>query len=161
MKLRPQILPTLISTLILSFALLAEGVTIQETQTLGLNVPQGTSGTGSFVDVSAQVGDVIVLTAAGNKRGTVVLLSANQVGGTGTTDAQTLLSNDAATYPNSFGWYQTVTTTGTFDFDVTTDNTNGITAVVGLYILRGNGGPIALMDSATWDDNDNADNGTA
>jgi iduronate 2-sulfatase len=97
---------------------------------------------------------VIVLTAAGNKKGTAISLSAAQVGGTGTTGAQTQLTNLQSTYPTSWAWYQTVTAAGTFNFDITTDNTAGITAITALYVIRADSGTIELAGSATWDDTD-------
>jgi arylsulfatase A-like enzyme/lysophospholipase L1-like esterase len=137
------------------------GISINQQLDNGWNVPATTSGTSSFTGVSAQVGDVIVLTVAGNKKGTAISLSAAQVGGTGTVGSQTQLTNLQSTYPTSWAWYQTVTAAGTFNFDITTDNTAGITAITALYVIRADSGAIELADSATWDDNDNADNGTA
>ncbi len=153
-------LAILASLSLLASAALA-GISINQQLDNGWNVPATTSGTSSFTGVSAQVGDVIVLTVAGNKKGTAISLSAAQVGGTGTVGAQTQLTNLPSTYPTSWAWYQTVTTAGTFNFDITTDNTAGITALTALYVIRADSGTIELAGSATWDDNDNADNGTA
>jgi arylsulfatase A-like enzyme len=122
----------------------------------------GSSGTGavtgSFSSVSAQVGDVIVLTSATNKKGTSSTLSAAQVGGTGTTGAQTLHSNGQGTYPTAWVWYQTVTTAGTFDYEITGSS---ITAGFALYVVRADSGQIELAGAAAWDDTDNADNGSS
>ena len=129
--------------------------------TQGWNVSGGSSGTSSFTDISAQQGDVIVLTVAGNKKGTVTPLSCDKVGGTGSVSSQAELTNNLDTYPTSWAWYYTVTTNGTFNFDITTDNTAGITAITALYVVRAGSGSIQLAGSAIWDDNDNANNGTS
>lgn len=136
-------------------------ISINQVQTQGFNVTGGSSGTSSYTGISAQVGDVIVLTVAGNKKGSVTPLSCAKVGGTGTVGTQTELTNDLNTYPTSWAWYQTVTSSGTFDFDITTDNTAGITAITALYVMRADSGTVQLANSATWDDADNSDNGTS
>jgi hypothetical protein len=51
-----------------------------------------------------------------------------------------------------------VTTGGTFTYELQSLN---ITAVAAVYIVRAGSGVIELADSAIWDDNDNADNGTS
>ena len=121
------------------------------------------SGTGAVTGTlstaaSAQTGDVVVVTAATNKKGTVSPISLAQTGGMGATDSPTLRTNGMDTYPTSWGWYMTVTNPGTFSYELTSEL---VTAGAALYILRGSGGPITLADFATWDDNDNADNGPA
>lgn len=140
---------------------IGSNISINQSQNQGWFVPSATSGTSSYAGISAQAGDVIVLTVSGNKKGSVVPLSAAQVGGTGTTGPQTVETNGLDTYPTSWAWYQTVTSSGTFDFDITTDNTLGITAISALYVVRAGSGTIQLADSASWDDTDNADNGTS
>jgi arylsulfatase A-like enzyme len=133
-------------------------ISIVGRQSQGWNVPNGTLGTSSFTGVSAQVGDVIVLTTATNKKGSLVPLSATQIGGTGSTGAQTEFTNGMGTYPTSWAWYQIATTAGTFDFDITTDNTAGVTALTGVYVIRADSGLIELAGSATWDDTDDSAN---
>lgn len=139
------------------------GISIVHQDDQGFFVPKDSSGTSSYVNVSAQAGDVIVLTASTNKKGDAAPLSAAQVGGTGLTDAQTLLSNLSSTYPTSWIWYYTVTNIGTktFSFDIRTGNTAGITAQTALYVLRADSGTITEADTATWDDADTADNGSS
>jgi len=136
-------------------------ISIITTQTQGWNVPAATSGTSSYSGISVQVGDVVVLTVSGNKKGTVVPLSCTKVGGTATVGAQTERTNALATYPTAWAWFYTVTGAGTVDFDITTDNTLGITAITALYVVRAGSGIVQEADFATWDDNDNADNGTS
>ena len=136
-------------------------ISINQVQSQGWFVPAATSGTSSYTGISAQAGDVIVLTVSGNKKGSVVPLTAAQVGGTGATGPQTQVTNGLDTYPTSWTWYQTVSIGGTFDFEITTDNTLGITAISALYVVRAGSGTVQLADSATWDDSDNADNGTS
>jgi len=143
--------------IVLSMALSAHaGINISSSFT-----DSGSSGsgavTGVFSSVSAQVGDVIVLTSATNKKGTSSALSAAQVGGTGATGFQMLHSNGQGTYPTAWVWYQTVTTAGTFDYEITGSS---ITAGFALYVVRADSGQVELADTAVWDDTDNADNGS-
>lgn len=132
------------------------GISIVDVATDGYSSATGV--TGVFSTVSAQVGDMIVAAAATNKKGDVSPNTLIQVGGTGSTGAQTQLANGMATYPTSWGWYMPVTAAGTFDYEL---RSASITAVGAVYVVRADSGQVALVDSATWDDTDNADNGTA
>jgi len=136
----------------------SSSIAINYEEDSGWNVPGGTSSTSSYTGVSAQLGDVIVLTVSGNKKGNVAPLSSAKVGGTGAVGIQSEVKNDLNTYPTSWAWHYTVTGTGTFDVDITTDNTAGITALTALYVVRADSGVVALADSATWDDTDDAAN---
>ncbi|QHI69088.1 sulfatase [Tichowtungia aerotolerans] len=131
-------------------------ISIIDTNTGGFS-----SGTGAVTGsvstaVSLQEGDVIVVSAATNKKGDVSPITLVQTGGTGSTDGQTVLYNGLTTYPTSWGWFMTVTNAGSFTYELRSEY---ITAVASLHVLRANGGSIALAGSAAWDDTDNADNG--
>lgn len=116
------------------------------------------SVTGAFKQVSAQVGDMIVVAAATNKKGDVSPVSLSKASGSGTTGAAGQLTNGMGTYPTSWGWYLPVTGAGTFDFELTATS---ITMGGVLYVVRADSGEVSLADSATWDDADNADNGSS
>ena len=151
----------LIASVAITFALCGgalAGVTLVDAASTGFS-----SGTGAVTGtlstaVAAQTGDVVVVTAATNKKGSVQPISLTQTGGTGATGAKTQLTNGMGTYPTSWGWYMTVTQPGTFTYELTSEF---ITVGAGLYVLRASEGPITLADAATWDDTDNADNGSA
>ena len=134
------------------------GIAIQSVSTQGFYTLANAFGTNSYSGISANVGDVIVLTVAGNKKGSAISVNAAQVGGTGTTGPQTMLSNNFGTYPTSYAYYQTVTGAGSFDFDLTTSSAAGLTAISAVYVLRADSGIIELADSATWDDVDGTTN---
>ena len=110
------------------------------------------SVTGQLTQVSAQVGDVIVAGVAGNKKGSAVSVSLVQTGGTGTTGAQSQHTNNADTYPTAWLFYQTVTTTGTFDFEWRSGGP--FTGSGAIYVLRSDNGIIDVAGSATWDNTD-------
>lgn len=135
-------------------------ISIEETDQDGFSTSSG-EVTGSLsTKTTAEVGDMIVVTVATNKKGTpeVSPITLTQTGGSGSTGAPTLLTNDLSTYPTSWGWYMPVTAAGTFTYDLDSSN---ITANAALHVLRADTGQIGLADSATWDDTDNADNGTS
>ncbi len=136
---------------------IGSNISIADLDTTGFS-----SGTGSVTGtlgngIVAQEGDMIVIAAATNKKGDVAPISLVQSGGTGSTAVATLLSNAMGTYPTSWIWYMPVTTAGTFSYELTASR---ITASATLYILRAGSGTIELAGSASWDDNNNADNGT-
>ncbi len=130
------------------------GIAIQSVATSGWNTPQNTYGTNSYSGISAQVGDVVVMTVSGNKKGSAVAVNVTQVGGSGFLGAQTALSNDFDTYPTSYGFFQKVTSNGTFNIDFTTSNDGGLTAITAVYVLRADSGVIELAGSASFDDTD-------
>ena len=111
-----------------------------------------------FKQVSARAGDMIVVAAATNKKGSVSPVSLVQSGGSGTTGAPTQLTNGMGTYPTSWGWHLPVTSTGTVDFKLTATS---ITMGGVLYVVRADSGQVMLADSAIRDDNDTADNGAS
>ena len=111
-----------------------------------------------FKQVSARVGDMIVIASATNKKGSVSPVSLVQSEGSGTTGAPTQLTNGMGTYPTSWGWHLPVTSTGTFDFELTATS---ITMGGVLYVVRADSGQVMLAGSAIWDDNNTADNGAS
>lgn len=115
--------------------------------------------TGQFAQVSAQVGDVIVAGVAGNKKGSKVPVSLVQTDGTGTTGSQSQYANALDTYPTAWLFYQTVTQSGTFNFEW--HSSGKFTGAGALYVLRSDNGQIDVGGSDIWDDPDTADNGTA
>jgi hypothetical protein len=127
------------------------------------NVTAGTVSTSLYSGVSVQAGDVLVLTAGTNKKGasSAAPLSPVITAGAVLLGPVTELHNSLDTYPTSWGWYYSVTSSGTVNAGVTIVNTAGITANTACYVLRSATGVIALAAYATWDDNDNADNGTS
>jgi arylsulfatase A-like enzyme len=134
------------------------GISIVDSSSDGFS--SGTGAATGFISTSvpAQSGDKIVVVTSTNKKGDVQPLTLVQTGGTGGTGPQTELTNLMSTYPTSWGWYMTVTSPGTFSYEVRGSN---ITAGATLHLLRGDAGQVVLEDSATWDDPDNADNGTS
>lgn len=124
-----------------------------------LNAIPGAHGTSSYVNVSAEVGDVVVLAAATNKKGTATPLLAEQTGGDGATDSAIALSNELACYPTCWVWAFPVTAAGTFEFSIRTGSSSGMAAATTLHVLRADSGRIELAGSATLNDNDKADNG--
>ncbi len=125
------------------------GIQIQAMDTDADSGATGVSITGSLSASSANVGDLVVLTASTNKRGSVAPLSAVQVGGTGSAGPQTPHHNLLSTYPTSWIWYQTVTSAGTFDYEITG---TAITAIFGLYVVRADTGEVEVAATAAWDD---------
>jgi arylsulfatase A-like enzyme/GH35 family endo-1,4-beta-xylanase len=134
------------------------GISVVDTDSDGFS--SGTGAATGFIStsVSAQTGDKIVVVTSTNKKGSVQPLTLVQTGGGGVTGPQTELTNLMDTYPTSWGWYMTVTAPGTFSYEVRGSN---ITAGATVHLLRGAAGQVALEDHATWDDPDNADNGTS
>lgn len=125
------------------------------------NVTSPAISTSVYSSVSVQAGDVLVLAAATNKKGSTAPLSPLILGGTAVLGTGTGFHNSLDTYPTSWGWVYPVISGGTVSAGVVIDNTVGITAGTACYVLRSASGKIALAASATWDDNDNADNGTS
>ena len=148
MKTLELLLTTLVLALFFGPACRA-GLLIEERDTDSASGGTGISVTGALSAASADVGDVIVLTASTNKRGTISPLSAVQVGGTGSAGPQSLHSNLLSTYPTSWIWYQTVTSPGTFDYEITG---TAITALFGLYVVRADSGEVEVAGTAAWDD---------
>jgi arylsulfatase A-like enzyme len=128
------------------------GIGIQSVVTSGLS-----SGATNAYAVSAEAGDVIVLTCASNKKGSSVGLTAfEQPGGTGTVGAQSALTSDKGIYPTAWAWYYTVTTSGALNLGITADGS--ISAITAAYVLRADSGGIELADSAMWNDAVDASN---
>ncbi|MBI9021007.1 MAG: hypothetical protein JEZ10_07120, partial [Verrucomicrobia bacterium] len=136
-------------------------IAIVSSASQNFNATSGIIATSLYSSVSVQAGDVIVLATATNKKGATAPLSSLSLGGSAVLGTVTGLKNGMDTYPTSWGWYYTVATGGTVDLGVVTDTTVGITAGTACYVLRAASGNIALAASSTWDDADNADNGTS
>lgn len=127
----------------------------------GFNAASGVVSTSVYSSVSVQAGDVIVLAATTNKKGSTAPLSPLVLGGTATLGPVTELHNGLDTYPTSWAWIYTVVGSGTVDLGIVTDTSVGITAGTVCYVLRAVSDNIALAAFATWDDTDIADNGTS
>lgn len=104
--------------------------------------------------VAVQAGDVVVMTAAGNKRDSVSPITFSSAAGT------LSLVNTAATdpYPTAYSAYLAIGTSGTYDFRAVSGGS--ITAGTGLYVLRADAGTIVFLGSAEFvneDGNNEAD----
>ncbi len=138
-----------LATLLLSATTAQAGIAIQHSDAQGWNVATG-GATSLYSSVSANAGDVVVLSVAGNKKNSIALVQGGWTGGTN--GALTDLETGGDNYPASYISYIEVDQTGTYDFWMESGDAN-YTAISALYVLRSDGEPIALADTAEWTDN--------
>ncbi|MBI9020980.1 MAG: sulfatase-like hydrolase/transferase [Verrucomicrobia bacterium] len=122
------------------------GVAVEDFQTQSIT-PDGL--TNSYGGVTIQAGDAIVMTAGSNKKHSVAPISFSSSAGTFVPVNTSGLSDP---YPCAYTAYLIAETNGTYDCEASA--TGSVYAQTGLYVLRADSGELALLDSATYANND-------
>ena len=111
-----------------------------------------TAGTGTISMTGIEVGDVVVLMASTNKKGTVSAMEFSSTSLDAFTDHDVASETGNVTNPNQWASYTSITTAGDFDFTLTDTLDGKATLKWVAYVLHSDAGKtIELLDVAATD----------